>query len=122
MVAGHTPTEVKVIGKITGTFLGANEDSHGILTATLDIDHGGSRCHIGGYPLGTKDTAFGMQFVKHLMDAAGAETWEQMVGRTIFVIRQGDEYGPAIGIGNLPTERGSRFIFQELADQYTRRG
>lgn len=121
-MTASTATEVKVIGKITRTFLGANEDSHGILTATLDIDHGGSSCRIGGYALGTKDTAFGMQFVKHLMDAAGATKWEEMAGRTIFVIRQGDAYGPAIGIENLPTERGGRFIFHELADQYTRLG
>lgn len=110
--------EVKVIGKITGTFLGADENSHGILTATLTIDHGGSGCQIGGYALGSKTTAFGMQFVKHLMDAAGAESWEKMVGRTIFVIRDGNEYGPAIGIENLPTERGRRFVFSELAEQY----
>lgn len=78
--------------------------------------------HIGGYNLASRNTAFGMQFVKHLLEAAGAESWEQLVGKTVFVIRQGGEWGRAIGIENLPTERGRRFIFEELADQYAGRG
>lgn len=122
-MTASTATEVKVIGKITGTFLGENEDSHGILTADLTVDLGGNQsCRIGGYNLASKTDAFGMDFVKHLMDAAGAESWEQLVGKTIFVIRQGDEWGRVIGIENLPTERGGRFIFSELADHYTRQG
>lgn len=121
--ATEPKTEVKVIGKIASTFLGANEDSHGILTATLVVEHGGSigTSHIGGYNLGSRNTAFGMQFVRHLLRAAGAESWEQLVGKTVFVIRQRDEWGRAIGIENLPTERGGRFIFDELADQYADR-
>lgn len=122
--ATEPTTEVKVIGKIVSTFLGANEDSRGILTATLVVEHGGSigTSNVGGYNLGSRNTAFGMQFVRHLLRAAGAESWEQLVGRTVFVIREGDEWGRAIGIENLPTEPGERFIFSELADQYAGRG
>ena len=108
------------IAKITKTFLGANEDTHGVLTCDLTVDTGdGQAARIGGYCLGSKTTAFGMEFVKHLMDAAGAASWEEMVGKTIFVIREGDEWGRAIGIEHLPTEPGGRFIFAELADKYT---
>lgn len=83
----QTTAEHKQIGKIISTFLGASEDSHGILTATLVVDHGGSigTSHIGGYNLGSRNTAFGMQFVRHLLRAAGAESWEQLVGKTIFL-------------------------------------
>jgi len=110
------------IAKITGTFLGANEDSHGILTATLTVDYGtrGGGQRIGGYNLSTKTSAFGMQFVNALMDAAGASSWEELKGKTILVITDGKQ-GPVIGIQNLPTERGRRFIFDELTAQYTTR-
>src|SRR5665648_1151956 len=111
------------IAKVTDTFLGASEDTHGILTATLTVAYGPDGCHssqrIGGYNLATKDSAFGMQFVKALMDAAGASSWEDMKGTTVLVITSGEE-GPVIGIRNLPTERGGRFIFDELVAEYTR--
>ena len=110
------------IVKITDTFLGANEDSHGILTATLTVDYGtsGGGQRIGGYNLSTKTSAFGMQHVKALMGAVGVSSWEQMKGKTILVITDGEQ-GPVIGIQNLPTERGRRFIFDELTAQYTTR-
>ncbi len=105
------------IAKITGTFLGANEDTHGILTAQLTVDLGGSQTRsVGGYSLGSKDTAFGMQFVAALMRAAGAQSWESMVGRTVFVLT--DEHDRVVGIENLPTEPGERFVFDELVVQY----
>lgn len=114
-------THHKEIAKITGTFLGANEDTHGILTAELTVDLGGSQARsIGGYNLGSKDTAFGMQFVAALMRAAGAQSWESMVGRTVFVLT--DEHDRVVGIENLPTEPGDRFVFGELVEQYTERG
>ena len=115
-----TPVERTQIAKITDTFLGANEDTHGVLTATLTVDYGGAGQTIGGYNLSSKTTAFGMQFVKALMGAAGADSWEQMKGKTILVITDSDRpYGKVIGIQNLPTERGGRFIFDELAAGYS---
>lgn len=110
------------IAKITDTFLGADEDSHGILTAMLTVDYGpggnGWSSCAGGYNLGSKTTAFGMQFVRGILEAAGVGTWEQLKGRTILVIQR-DEGGPILGIQNLPTEPGRRFVFAELAAEYT---
>ena len=113
-------TEHFAIAKITDTFLGASEDSHGILTAELTVDYGvtgGQR--IGGYNLGSKTTAFGMQFVRAILGAVGVACWEQVKGRTILVIQDG-ENGRPIGIQNLPTEHGKRFVFDDLVQDYTK--
>lgn len=104
------------IAKITDTSLGYVPD-RGILSADLRVDFGGgSTMGIGGYNLGSRDTAFGMQFIKGILDACGVGLWEEVTGRTVYVVfNSPDEYiGRAIGIQNLPTEPGTRFIFSEL--------
>lgn len=110
-----TTEENKVIGKITSTLFGY-EEGHGILTAELTMDYGGSGQTIGRYNLDSK-TGFGIAFVKGILAACGVERWEDVKGRTIFVIQDSPE-GAAIGIENLPTEKGRRFIFEELAEEY----
>lgn len=106
-------TEHLAIAKITGTFLGAGERSHGVLTAQLTVDYGGSSQSIGNYNLGGP-TSFGIQFVAKVIAAVGVGSWEELKGRTILVVEE-VEYGRVIGIQNLPTERGARFIFADLA-------
>ena len=109
------------LGKIVETYLGVED--HGILTATLGIDFGGAQQGIGGYFLDAYDatresrhgTAEGMEFVRRLLKACGVEQWEKLRGRTVYVLRKQGEgrWGAIVGIENLPTESGERFLFEE---------
>lgn len=118
------------IAKITSTMLGVED--HGILTCHLIVDYGGGGQSIGGYALDTPThdengrfsgrvgTAYGMEFVARVMRACGVDKWEDVKGRTIFVLQDLADGEPSwgtskvVGIENLPTERGERFIFAEL--------
>lgn len=133
----------KNIAKITDTFLG--RESHGILTCYLTVDYGGSGQMIGGYGLdeptwgtddgfvvgdrpddptakfaGRRGRAYGMEFVHRIIKACGVDSWEQIKGRTIYVLDDLPEDGSTVGSGkvigieNLPTEPGERFIFDDL--------
>lgn len=112
-----TSKELLQIAKITSTKLGY--EAHGIMTAELGVDFGGSGMTIGGYAFGDKvpGSGFGVAFIKGILDACGVTTWEQVEGRTVYVVTTG-MYGRALGIQNLPTEPGGRFIFADLAAQY----
>ena len=44
--------------------------------------------------------------------ACGVQTWEKLVGRTIYVLT--DPSRRVVGIENLPTEPGERFLFAEV--------
>ena len=119
MTAPSTATaEHLAIAKITGTHLGY-EEGHGIFTAQLTVDLGGSGMTIGNYALGTKapGTAFGTALVKAIIDACGVKCWEDVTGRTVYVVMT-EQYGRALGIQNLPTEPGTRVIFSELAETF----
>jgi hypothetical protein len=70
-----TSTEHLAIAKITDTYLGAGERSHGVLTAQLTVDYGGTSQSVGNYSLGGK-TSFGIQFVAWILRAAGVSSWE----------------------------------------------
>lgn len=115
------------IAKITGTMLGY--EGHGILTAMLQVDYGGSGQGIGGYCLdepvrddadqfvGRFGTAFGMEWVRRAMSACGVDSWEQVKGRTILVYKEDDGYNAkVIGFGPLPTEPGKPFLFDDLRE------
>lgn len=121
---------VKQIGKITRTSLGYED--HGILTAYITFDFGGSGQSFGGYGLdeplwehpdangldrgeflGRRGVAWGMEFVARVIKACGVDSWEKLPGRTVFVLRE-KEYGPIVGIEPLPTEQGKRFLVADL--------
>lgn len=104
----------KQTGKITDAFLGFED--HGILTAALTIDYGGSGQTIGNYNL-SGDSGFGAAFIAHLLRAAGVQKWSELKGRVIVVL-QHEAFGPAAGIENLPFEKGETFVFEELAKEY----
>lgn len=124
------------IAKITGTSLGYED--HGILSCMLTVTYGGGACQgVGGFSLDTpyKDangkhlgrvgTGYGMEFVARVMRACGVSSWEKINGRTIYVLQDGEPgesmlgSSRVLGIENLPTEPGERFIFAELADHFT---
>lgn len=122
----------KDLAKITSTMLGY--ESHGILTCMLMVDYGGLCQGVGNYSfdqpvhdeggafVGRFGTAYGMEFVARVIRACGVDTWEELKGRTIFVLQDLDAensgWGSSsvVGIENLPTERGERFVFSRLKD------
>ena len=120
----------KTIAKITGTFLGASEDTHGIFTAQIGVSYGsdsGTEQTVGGYNLGRDRSGFTAAFIRGVLAAAGVESWEQLKGRTVLVLTEDDPdttggANPILGIAPLPTERGLPFLFSELADQYRSAG
>lgn len=97
----------KRLAKVTRTFLGL--EGHGILTAYLIVDYGGSSQSIGGYAL----HGVGTVFLERILSACGVESWEALVGRTIYVLT--DDAGRVVGVENLPTENGNAFLFAEVS-------
>lgn len=118
------------IAKIASTSLGVED--HGVLTAYLTVDYGGAVQAIGGYGLDRYDaeqkrrvgTAYGCEFIARVIRACGVAKWEDVAGRTIYVLQDLPEgtsvLGTAkvVGIENLPTEPGERFVFADLADEF----
>lgn len=116
-------TEFKEIAKIESTMLGYED--HGILSTMLFVNYGGSSQGVGGYALDSYDkeakrrigTAYGCEFIIRTMKACGVDSWEKVKGRTIYVLKENDSWGKVLGIENLPTERGNRFIFADLFEE-----
>lgn len=110
------------IAKIVKTTLGYED--HGILTFFLHLEYGGGGQGAGGYALdrysemakrrvGTEE---GCEFIIRVLRACGVSKWEDLKGRTIFALRD-EGYGSLIrGIENLPTEKGERFEFADIAE------
>ena len=122
------------IAKVENTFLGVED--HGILTATIGFTgnngswgqgtpgygldaYNGDRAKkkpAPQYPQDRVGTAFGMEFIRRLLQAFGVNQWEDIKGRTVFVVREGGRFGTIVGIEPLPTEGGKAFMFKELED------
>jgi len=93
-----------VNARIKSTMLGVED--HGILTAYIHLDYGGSGQGFGGYALdsyegergkgGRQGTAWGMEFIRRVLETVGAERWEQLPGMHCRV-RQTDDKVQAIG-------------------------
>jgi len=68
-------------------------DDHGLLSAWIDLDYGGSGQGFGGYALYLpKDFAHNPQqrnycghFIWRVMEVAGVSRWDQLVGKTVRV-------------------------------------
>lgn len=122
------------IAKAESTMLGVED--HGILSCMVHMNMGGSGQGAGGYMFDTAvkhtvfdgkyndgstytgrvGTAYGMEFIRRLMIAFGVDKWENIPGRTVFVLRdKGDRWGFIKGIRPLPTEPGREFVFDDLS-------
>lgn len=119
----------ETIAKIKSTMLGYED--HGIFTVWLTLDYGSSGQGAGGWALDTplKDeddkfikrvgTAQGLDFIIGVMRACGVQKWEDIAGRTVIALSEGDEGswgGTVIGLKPLPTEKGKEFIFRDAFD------
>lgn len=95
------------VAKITRTHLGYED--HGILTGVLDVDYGGASQGVGGYAI----LSLAGPYIERTLKACGVRRWEDLCGRTIFVLIDPDTRRVE-GIEPLPTEPGERFIFAEV--------
>jgi hypothetical protein len=115
----------EVIAKIERTSLGYED--HGVLTAWLTLDYGGSGQGAGGYvlddkpPEGAKNRVPAEEcgrWVAGIIRACGVEKWEDVRGRTIIAIRDSPGWGgTVVGIRPLPTEAGEPFMFANIANK-----
>lgn len=117
------------IAKVESTMLGWED--HGILTCMLRLNYGSSGQSAGGYTLdeprhdpdgkftGRYGTAYGMEWIARAMKACGVRQWEDVKGRTIICLRDGDERnGKIVGLKPLPTEEGEEFLFADLSAEH----
>ena len=109
------------IAKITSTYLGYED--HGIFTAWVQLDYGGSAQGAGGYMLdyyneeskGRDGRKEGIEFIAGVLAATGVRSWEEVAGRTVLALIEGRGFGgKVLGLKPLPTERGSEFLFQDV--------
>lgn len=96
---------VREIAKIERTHLGFED--HNVLTGFLYVNYGDTAQGIGGYSIFTVAGSY----IERTLKACGVRAWEDLRGRTICVLTDG---GRVVGIENLPTEPGGRFLFAEV--------
>lgn len=116
---------IEKIAKIESVRLG--REDHGVLTMMLHVAYGGSGQGIGGFCFDSYDrdeerrkgSAFGMDWIARCLDACGVDDVFKLPGRTIYVLREDDQWDAAIlGIAPLPTEPGKPFIFADLVAEH----
>jgi hypothetical protein len=82
-------------------------DDHGLLSAWLHLDYGGSGQGFGGYNLylpkifthtGNQKNYAGL-FIWRCMEIGGVDEWSKLVGKTIRV--RGEFFGPIDAIGHI---------------------
>lgn len=108
---------VETIAKVESTFLGYED--HGIFSLNVNFTYGSSGQGTGHYCVANaepSDTdAVGIRLVKAIIDACGVNQWEHLRGRTVYVLRESDDWNArVVGIAPLPTEKGSRVIFKDV--------
>lgn len=116
--------------KITGTNLGW--ESHGILTAHLNLSAESAGVSAGGYCLDERDpesdsygldgrvgTAYGLDHIMSIMRTVGVEKWEDLPGKYVVALWDKEALWGArcIGIANI-TDTNKMMVFQSHADTF----
>lgn len=113
--------------KIESTMLGLED--HGIMTAYLNLDYGGSGQGFGGYGfcqpikdeagkfLCRRGTAYGCEWIRRVLEVVGVEKWEDLPGKYVRVVY---DWGKVYRIGNIikdewfsPEELGEKMKLAE---------
>lgn len=95
--------------QIAATQLGY--DDHGIVTAFLQLQWPGMGGGFGGYVLHSDHphsglTAFGMQYLRSVLDVVGVRTWEELAGKHVRIVQEpGSNLNRIIGIGHIMEDR-----------------
>lgn len=106
--------------QIAATQLGY--DDHGIVTAFLQLQWPGMGGGFGGYVLHSDHphsglTAFGMQYLRSVLDTVGVRTWEELAGKHVRIVQEpGSGLNRIIGIGHIMEDRW--FFPHELGGEY----
>lgn len=102
----------KRLGIIESTFLG-NEMDHGFFMAQLTFNFGGA-VQAAQIIFG-KDDTHGVEFIKKVLDACGASTWESLKGKKAMALYEDDTYNNYIrGIAPMPYGEGKPIVFSEI--------
>jgi len=113
--------------EIASTMLG-NED-HGIFTCYVTVISDGWGCGFGGYALDAYHadkkrrigTAYGLEFIKRILETLEIETWEKLKGTPVRVETEG--YGGGIKrLGHFRKDRwfDPKALLEELKDEPVR--
>ncbi len=100
----------KEIARIQSTSLGF--EGHGIFTAVLNVDYGGSNQGLGGHNL----VRIVNNYIPAVLRACCVSRWEDLPGRTIFVLFAPEDAGGfrPLGIEPLPMDGGERMLFSDF--------
>lgn len=106
----------KLIGKATNVYLGYED--HGLFVVSIQMDYGtagGSQ----GFSCGLSDET-ALKAMKGIMSAFGVRNWADIVGRTVYVLKDEGWSGFIRGFAPLPTEKGESWCVEELGSQAMR--
>jgi len=111
------------LAKITNTMLGYED--HGIFTAQLTLDYGGSGQGAGGYSLdqptadkGDREgTGYGLDHIIKMLRVVGVDTWEKMNGRDVYALIE-ESWGTVHGLANKFHPTQNYFIFKDHAEKW----
>lgn len=114
------PEEEKRLARVLSTRLGPGERD--ILTLTVTFTYGGEQQGLDRFILDDPQFEHGrfrrrwaapesMELVRAICHACGVGNWEAVPGRTLFVLREGEEI---VGLAPLPTEPGKAFYLRDL--------
>lgn len=116
------------IGTIKSTRLGFRD--HGVLTASLTVEWVGGGIGLGGFVLDEpKDregrdytrtgTAYGLDHIIRIIETAGVDEWEQLVGQQVIVLYQGESAWGSQSVGFASTTNEAKvLIFKEHAEAW----
>lgn len=114
------------LARIEGTSLGTED--HGVFTASLHLLYGsgGSGQSAGGYVLDSREvegdysnytrrgTGYGHDFIMQMINTVGVDTWEDVKGKTIYVLKAiDDDWGRILGIANLYDPEQKNLVFED---------
>lgn len=116
------------LGTITSTRLGY--EGHGILTTSLAVEWQNGGVSAGGYVLDRPrdidshdytrtGTAYGLDFILRTIETLGVESWEQIKGKQVIVLFEGESIwgGQSVGIAST-TDEDKVFVFKKHAEEW----
>jgi len=104
------PTEQ--IARVASTQLGPED--HGIFTADIRLDFGGSMQGCGGYDLRHGESCF--RFINGVLRVCRVQSWEQVKGTTVYALI--DENHMVCGLRSLPFGGDQQeFLFRSIYDE-----
>lgn len=82
--------------KITGTFLGRGEETHGVFSAMIHLEGDGWRQSLSAYNLKSPGP-FAGYYIQGLIEKVGCTSWEQLPGTMVRIKRESRNNITAIG-------------------------